>query len=173
MGSKKKRKRRGTRKTPSEFTDMELEALQYLTWQQLEQMEQEGQPVGDWTTTFKVRCADATPAVKKLAAEFGKILSEKSARGPGRPPEKAAEKRLHPDSYKVAVAVRDYTFQNPGAMVIKGERHRYSDGFRTFVLSLLKDDGLARNLTLGEAADATSIPYNTLTHWLSEARRRK
>ena len=52
MGRKKKRKRRGTRKTPSEFTDLELEALQYLTWQQLEQMEQEGQPVADWTTTF-------------------------------------------------------------------------------------------------------------------------
>ena len=72
-----------------------------------------------------------------------------------------------PDAVRrVLVAVRDYLIDNPGAVVGKGVRRRYGDGFRALVLQLLAPDGPGAALTIEQAGEATGVPIGTIKDWL-------
>ncbi len=63
-------------------------------------------------------------------------------------------------------AVRDYAFQHAGAVSLRHDRTRYSEGFIAFVVGLAAPGALAEGLTVAQLADAAGVPHGTLKSWL-------
>ncbi len=63
-------------------------------------------------------------------------------------------------------AVRDYLFEHAGAVSLRNDRTRYTEGFIAFVLGLGAPGALAQGLTLALLADATGVPHGTLKSWM-------
>ncbi|HXG36392.1 MAG TPA: hypothetical protein VNL15_05435, partial [Dehalococcoidia bacterium] len=74
---------------------------------------------------------------------------------PARPPEESA-------LVATMRAARDYILAHPGAACCAGERARYSDGFRRFVVALAAPGGPGEGLTSAQLADAAGVPPETL-----------
>jgi transposase InsO family protein len=82
---------------------------------------------------------------------------------PGRP----ANPPLQTDAFtEVCRAVRDYLLDHPGATCGRGERRRYSDGFRRFVVALTAPGQPGEGLTCAELAEGAGLPLGTLKGWL-------
>ena len=64
-----------------------------------------------------------------------------------------------------ACRVRDYLFEHPGAVTGRGERRRYSDGFRRLVVGLTAPGAVGEELTVEQLAEATGVPLGTLKDW--------
>lgn len=66
----------------------------------------------------------------------------------------------------VAKAVRDFLMLHPGTVRVRGTRRTYGDLFQRFVLGLFAPGGVARAMTVEQAADAIGVPLGTLKDWL-------
>jgi hypothetical protein len=64
----------------------------------------------------------------------------------------------------IGAAVLRYVMEHPGAASTRGARHRYSDGFRHFVLELREAHP---NVELADFAHSTNVPLGTLKSWLA------
>jgi hypothetical protein len=67
----------------------------------------------------------------------------------------------------LARAVVRYLMDNPGC-VVPGGRRTYTNGFRRFVVGLLRHPGPAATLTATQVAKLLTIPVRTLNDWLAE-----
>jgi len=67
---------------------------------------------------------------------------------------------------EVITRVRDFLMDHPGVVEGRGERRRYHDSFRCFVLDLIGPDGPGADLTTDQAASAIGVPIGTLKQWL-------
>ena len=67
---------------------------------------------------------------------------------------------------EVIKRVRDFLMDHPGVVEGRGERRRYHDSFRCFVLDLIGPDGPGADLTIDQAASAIGVPIGTLKQWL-------
>jgi len=101
----------------------------------------------------------ALPVFKKLAAELDK--------GPGRPKKTRDDRWDHPGTRQVMDAVRDYLYDNPGAVRRNSDTKRtvYSDGFREFVLELLGPEGAGEGMTGAQAEAIIGVSASTLSAW--------
>lgn len=83
------------------------------------------------------------------------------------PPGRSAIAAPEPDrALAVAKAVRDFVMLHPGVVCARGARCIYGEPFRRFVLGLFAPDGVARGMTVEQAADAIGVPMGTLKDWL-------
>jgi transposase InsO family protein len=82
---------------------------------------------------------------------------------PGRPERQPPSDRIIED---VLRAVRDYLFEHAGAVSLRDDRTRYSDGFTAFVVGLVAPGALAEGLAVAQLADATGVPHGTLKSWM-------
>lgn len=83
---------------------------------------------------------------------------------PGRPQRTPAEET---SVLAVMEACFDYAARHPGAVSVKTQRQRYSEGYRRFVVALTAPGGLAENLSAVDLARASRVPLGTLKNWLS------
>jgi transposase InsO family protein len=69
----------------------------------------------------------------------------------------------------LAVAIRDFLMQHPGAALraSDGKRGAYSDLFRRHIIGLLGPTGPFAHLDLEQAAQGIGVPLETLRDWLS------
>lgn len=82
----------------------------------------------------------------------------------GRP---AASAPAAQTALQLCAAVRDFVMLHGGCVRGRGARRTYSDAFRRFVVELFAPQGLARCVTVEQAADAIGVPVGTLKDWLS------
>jgi len=99
----------------------------------------------------------------KMRNRLRKLLSS-VLRERGRPASNPAQDNT---LLPVMEACFDYTTRCPGAISIKNKRHRYSEGYRRFVVELAGPGGLAENLSVADLSRATRVPEGTLKNWLS------
>ena len=85
-----------------------------------------------------------------------------------RPPGRPSRDADHDALLACACRVRDYLAEHPGAVAGRGDRRRYSDPFRRFVLALAAPGEPAADLTVEQLADATGVPLGTLKDWRRE-----
>lgn len=83
----------------------------------------------------------------------------------GRPP---AEPPPPVDTSSVAAKVLDFVMQHPGCVYGRGQRQRYGDSFRRFLLELYAQH---RELSLEAFATAVHVPQGTLKDWLRGGRQ--
>ena len=100
----------------------------------------------------------------ELATDLEVVLPE-LARGPGRP-RKEREAPSSDPVKEIAYLVRDFLMANPGAVVAGGERRRYSDQFRQFIVGLFEPGSHAEEMPLEQKAMAAGVPTDTLKDWL-------
>jgi len=86
-----------------------------------------------------------------------------------RPPGRPAHDENRDAVLDCACRVRDFLADHPGAVAGRGERRRYSDGFRRFVLALAAPGEPAADLTAEQLAAATGVPLGTLKDWRRES----
>ena len=106
---------------------------------------------------------DAADAMEQLVIE--------SRRGPGRPRKSTEEKLMHHNTEAVMQAVTQFVIHNPGCVYRKHERRVYNDDFKSFVLEMLDEGGLAHGMTARQAAHAIGVSLHTLNSWLAARRR--
>jgi hypothetical protein len=115
----------------------------------------------------------------KLALPYFKQFASDLDKGPGRPRKTRDDRWDHPGTRQVMDAVRDYLYDNPGAVRRNSAANRtvYSDGYRAFVLELLGPDGPGAGMTGAQAEAVIGISASTLSAWRSQrkgkGRRRK
>lgn len=105
---------------------------------------------------------EATGASRSRAYELKarlEIQLEELARPPGRPEKPESE----PATAGLATELLQYVYAHPGCVSGGAARHRYSRGFRLFVLELLARH---RDVALEAIAEATLLPLGTLKDWL-------
>ncbi len=111
-----------------------------------------------------VEILEATAAGRSRAYELKERLLESLpslARPRGRP---ASEPRPPVDSSALTREVLRFLMQHPGAVSGAGERQRYSDDFRLFVLELFER---YPDLEMAAFAEAVEVPLGTLKVWVS------
>jgi hypothetical protein len=96
-------------------------------------------------------------AAAALVAPAGRPASE---------PSSASESASDEATVAVLRAVRDFLMEHPGAIAGSGERRRYSDGLRRFVVGLAAPGAVAESLTVLQLADAVGVSLGTLKDWL-------
>jgi len=82
-------------------------------------------------------------------------------RPPGRPPVPAVLPAARPD---LTGAALDYVYAHPGSVEGSGQRRRYSDGFRYFVLDL---SATHQGVSLADFAVSIRLPLTTIKDWLA------
>jgi len=82
---------------------------------------------------------------------------------PGRPVMDVPQPQL---LYEVAKAVRDFVMDHPGAVDTRGARCSYAEHFQRFAVELFGPSGVAKDLSIEQAADAIGVPLGTLKDWL-------
>jgi len=85
------------------------------------------------------------------------------AEPPGRPPAEAAPSAVE----AMLVAVRDFAFTHPGAVSGCGDRRRYSEAFRRFIVGRVAAGEVAHALSVEQTATAAGVPLGTLKDWLA------
>jgi hypothetical protein len=124
-----------------------------------------GEPLGVAQPTV-VAILEATGASRSRAYELARALMSALpglVRPVGRP---RAEHPPAPerDGETIGAAVLRYVMEHPGAASTRGARHRYSDGFRLFVLELR---GAHADVEIADFAHSTNVPLGTLKSWLA------
>lgn len=111
----------------------------------------------------------------KAVLPYWKALAATLPRKPGRPKKTEDDRTEHPGTKEVLVAVRDYLYENPGAVRFGPTRKRkvYSKGYRDLVLRLLGPGGPGEGMTLVQAESTTSVPANTLAAWQGRKRSKR
>jgi hypothetical protein len=109
----------------------------------------------------------ALPVFKKLAGELDK--------GPGRPKKTTDDRWDHPGTRRVMDAVRDYLYDNPGAVRRNSATKRtvYSDGFREFVLKLVGPEGAGAGMTGAQAEAVIGVSASTISAWRSQKKGKR
>ncbi len=111
---------------------------------------------------------DGTGASRSRAYELRDALLKllpSLERPVGRPP---AEPPPPVDTSSVADKVLDFVMQHPGCVYGRGQRQRYSDSFRRFLLELCEQH---REIPLEAFATAVRVPRGTLKDWLRGGRQ--
>ena len=108
----------------------------------------------------------ATGATRSRAYELSAALIgllPSLTRPAGRPP-KAVEPQPH-DTTEITSTVLDYVMRHPGCVDRGGDRQRYSDGYRHFILELRARHA---GIELEPFAHAAQVPLGTLKQWLRD-----
>jgi hypothetical protein len=111
---------------------------------------------------------DGTGASRSRAYEQRDALLEllpSLERKVGRP---RAEPSPPVDTSSLADQVLDFVMQHPGCVYARGQRQRYSDSFRRFLLELCEQH---REIKLEAFAAAVHVPWGTLKDWLRGGHR--
>jgi transposase InsO family protein len=110
----------------------------------------------------------ATGAGRSRSYELADVLAQRLAtleRPVGRPKAAPAPER---DTSALSQSVIAYLMEHPGAVVIRGRRRHYSDGFRTLALRMLTEHP---DLERREVAEALGVPPATLDDWAADRAR--
>ena len=118
----------------------------------------------------------ATPTFKELAERIGVSRNtgytmaeeiresiQHLPRPKGRPPKQEPDVSQNL-SVVLLKATLKYLQEHPGAMIPKPQKHRYSDGFRRFVVDLYEQH--RDQVSLTAFADTVGLPFDTVRSWL-------